>query len=367
MNQHYVSVESPNYSIIDSSESSYENDIEGEAKIFDNGAVDTFQSMLAKWVARNQISNIATNELLKLMRSFGHNNLPNDVRTLLNTRRSIEVKFKCGGEYICFGLQKCILTNLIKISNKYKIDLVVNIDGLLLFKSSSVQIWPILYRFSKLPPFSVATFCGNAKLSSEEELLEDFLEELTSLCLSGVKHAGKNSPSSVYFCCGAPERQFLKSIIRHNGYNASKSCEIRGQYIIGRVTFEGLEYPLSTDIGFNLCNYKEHQKILISLSRVNLSCTSGFVLDIIHLVYLGAVKRILTYLYEGPNVSRIAPAQRLPCKSIFYNLMAKCHLSLAEFKQLKATEFKNFLLYTAIVVLKDIVSHQIYHHSWHYL
>ena len=94
VNQHYVSVESPNYSIIDSSESSYENDIEGEARIFDNGAEDTFQSMLAKWVVRNQISNIATNELLKLMRSFGHDNLPNDVRTLLNTRRSIEVKFK---------------------------------------------------------------------------------------------------------------------------------------------------------------------------------------------------------------------------------------------------------------------------------
>ena len=109
VNQDYVLVESPNHSIIDSSESSDENDIEGEARISDNGAEDMFQSMLAKWVVQNQISNIVTNELLKLMRSFSHNNLPNDVRRLLNTPRSVEVKFKCGGEYIYFGLQKCIL------------------------------------------------------------------------------------------------------------------------------------------------------------------------------------------------------------------------------------------------------------------
>ena len=84
------------------------------------------------------------------MQSFGHNNLPNDVRTLLNTLKSIEVKVKCGGEYVYFGLQKCILRNLIKISNIDKIELVVNIDGLPLFKSPSVQIWPILCRFLKI-------------------------------------------------------------------------------------------------------------------------------------------------------------------------------------------------------------------------
>ena len=112
--------------------------------------------------------------------------------------------------------------------------MVVNIDGLLSSKSSSVQIWPILRRFSKLAPFSVAIFCGNVKLSSEEELLEDFLEKLTSLCLSGMKHARKDYLLSVkYFCCNAPERQFLKSIISHNGYNACERCEIQGNILMG--------------------------------------------------------------------------------------------------------------------------------------
>ena len=229
---------------------------------------------------------------------------------------------------------------MIKISNIDKIELVVNIDGLPLFKSSSVQIWPILCRFSKLPPFSVAIFCGNAKPSSEEELLEDFLEELTSLCLSGVKHAGKHYPLSVkYFCCDAPARQFLKSIISHNGYNACEHCEIRGQYINGRVIFEGLDYPLRTDIGFNLCNYKEHQKSLCSLSRISFPCCSGFVLDIMHLVYLGVVKRILTYLCEGPNISRLAPAQKAAISKYLLRLTGKMPSefvqqprSLAEFK-----------------------------------
>ncbi|XP_065641167.1 uncharacterized protein LOC136073496 [Hydra vulgaris] len=370
VNQNFGLFEGPNDSVTDSHESSDENDNDEEVRVSDNGAEDIFQPMLAKWVVRNQIFNIATNELLKLMQSIGHNYLPNDVRTLLNTPRSVEVKVKCGGEYIYFGLQKCILKILNKLSNINKIDLVVNIDGFPLYKSSSVEIWPILCQFSISLPFSVAIFCGNAKPSSESEFLEDFLEELTSLSFNGVEHAGKHYPVSLkYFCCDAPARQFLKSITSHTGYNACERCEIPGEYLNHRVIFEGLHFPLRTDIGFNLFNYKEHQKSICSLSSRNVPCISGFVLDIMHLVYLGVVKRILKYLYQGPKVSRLAPAQKAAISDYLLQLngkmpseFARQPRSLAEFKRWKATEFKNFLLYTGMVVLKNIVSRQMYHH-----
>lgn len=41
-----------------------------------------------------------------------------------------------------------------------------NIDGLPLFKSSNVQIWPILCSVERFQPFVVAVFCGNEKPNS---------------------------------------------------------------------------------------------------------------------------------------------------------------------------------------------------------
>ena len=85
---------------------------------------------------------------------------------------------KCGAEYLYFGIEAGVLKNLSKYSKITdqiaSIDLLINVDGLLLFKSSSEQFWPILGQFNNLDVFDIALFYGPSKPSSVDEYLHDF-------------------------------------------------------------------------------------------------------------------------------------------------------------------------------------------------
>ena len=83
---------------------------------------------------------------------------------------------KCGGDYVYLGLlngiKRILSENQAAIPDK-KINLIVNVDGVPLYKSSSAQFCPILCRFHKLPPFIVAIYCGNKKPSNVEDFVLD--------------------------------------------------------------------------------------------------------------------------------------------------------------------------------------------------
>ena len=83
---------------------------------------------------------------------------------------------KCGGDYVYLGLlngiKRILSENQAAIPDK-KINLIVNVDGVPLYKSSSAQFCPILCRFHKLPPFIVAIYYGNKKPSNVEDFVLD--------------------------------------------------------------------------------------------------------------------------------------------------------------------------------------------------
>lgn len=110
----------------------------------------TFTGKLREWVVKNRISNVAVNELLKILQEKITDDLPSDSRTLLNTIRDIEVKSVEPGQYYHFGLKNAITNIFANLGSFYtlcKIQVVeinVNVDQLLLSKSSSSQVYPIL-------------------------------------------------------------------------------------------------------------------------------------------------------------------------------------------------------------------------------
>lgn len=92
-----------------------------------------------------------------------------------------------------------------------------SIDGLPLFKSSNVQIWPILCSVKRFQPFVVAVFCGNEKPSSVSDFMSEFLEELTRIQHDGISLKGETLNVKVNaFICDAPAR--------HNAYNSCRRC-----------------------------------------------------------------------------------------------------------------------------------------------
>ena len=64
--------------------------------------------------------------------------------------------------------------------------LSINIDGVPLFKSSGIQLWPILCSVRQFEPFVVAVFCGDAKPNSVQEYISEYVSELANLQQNGI-------------------------------------------------------------------------------------------------------------------------------------------------------------------------------------
>ena len=154
--------------------------------------------------------------------------------TILRTPHRVVTMKKCGGDYVYLGLlngiRQILSENQAAIRDE-KINLMVNVDSVPLYKSSCAQFWPILCRFHKLPPFIVAIYYGNKKPSNVEDFVLDFFTEYRKSRNDGVEFGGVKLSIEIFsFVCDVPARQFLKSIKGHNGYWSCELCEIQGLY-----------------------------------------------------------------------------------------------------------------------------------------
>ena len=146
------------------------------------------------------------------------------------------------GKYTYFVVRKTI-EKIVTTSNytDRKSNLTVNIDGLPLFKSSSLQLWPILIRFSSFKPVPVALYCGYKKPDMGEYLVV-FVDEMEKLLSEPLVVNGSNYKLSIYtFTCDAPARALLKGIVQHMGYYACEKCKMKGTSIKGRIVYDRIE------------------------------------------------------------------------------------------------------------------------------
>ena len=311
------------------------------------------------------------NDLLCILRKQGHQ-LPKDARTVLNTPRTVPLVDKCNGQYKYFGIKTGILHSLdhsLSFDND-AIELCINIDGLPLFKSVKGEFWPILCKFDRFEPFVVALFFGTGKPFPVEDYCSDFLEELRTLQQDGLTHNEKSYRVKVKcFVCDAPARAFLKCVRGHNSTFGCERCQVQGVWE-GRIVYRsGVVAAARTDQAFADFVYRDHQKVLSPLADAGVLCVSQFSLDYMHLVCLGTVKRMMCFWQKGPASCRVS-ARHL--KEVSENLeqlqgrmpseFARQPRSLLDKDRWKATEFRQFLLYTGPIVLKGVLSEEVYNH-----
>ena len=224
----------------------------------------SFREELASWATKHHCRRGPINELLQILRKQGYR-LPKDSRTLLTTPAKVTTLEKCGGQYIYLGIEhgvRQVLSNYPSLQEKMKsIDLMINVDGLPLFKSSNAQFWPILGSFDGFHVFVIALFYGESKPNSVEDYLNDFLEEFEKLKVNGIQfNSQKLSLDIKCLLCDAPARSFLKCAVGHTGYYACERCLIKGVWN-GRVVFNFHEScPLRTDEEFAELQHPNHQK-----------------------------------------------------------------------------------------------------------
>lgn len=171
---------------------------------------------IANWAVSFGISIVALTALLSIL-NVTHPNLPKDGRTLLKTKTHYAIQEKAGGNYHHFGILSSLKATISKyaktLAEGMTLGLQININGLPLFKSSTVQLWPILGLLVTIPmkePVVIGAYCGPKKPSSATEFLSDFVNELQEL-EAGFCFGDKNLKIELHtVVCDAPARAFVK-------------------------------------------------------------------------------------------------------------------------------------------------------------
>ena len=340
----------------------------------DDDSEDSLRNMIIDWTAQYNISQNALTSLLNILHSH-HPDLPRDARTLLKDRQSVfHVRDIQGGQFCYVGLAAGIQSQLHDLNpppDCNSLTLSINIDGLPLFKSSNTNVWPILALINESKsrvPFVIALFTGNGKPTDLDEFLGEFVEDINKAERHGLTVENKLYYAKIIsFVCDAPARALLKNIKGHSGYSACERCVQRGTYRNGRMAYSMTDSLARTNIKFNELDDKNHHHGPTPLSRLNVGLVSNFVLDYMHLVCLGVVRRLIGFWTKGPlkfrqgrqtvmNISQhlIGLQPYMPTEFV------RKPRGLNEVDRWKATEFRQFLIYYGPVVLKGRLPVKLY-------
>lgn len=270
---------------------------------------NSFEDDLRQWALEHKLTHRALNGLLAILKKQGHL-LPVDCRTLLATPNTNTTETKCGGQYKYYSLEKGICRYLNQVERN-AVHISVNIDGIPLFRSNGVQFWPILVKCCRSDPFIVAMCSGKKKPSPIEEYFQDFLTEYKHLKDYGIVFQGQTYSVSIdALICDAPARAYLNCIKGHTSYDSCERCLIRGTRVEGRIVFSEQISTSRTDDSFSRVEYKSHQNDVSPFIAAGIPCVSSFVLDYMHMVCLGVVRRLLMYLTRGPKICRLSARQK---------------------------------------------------------
>lgn len=347
---------------------------------------DSLAGELSLWAIQYNVTHAALKELLHILGK--HHRLPKDPRTLLRTLRSSSaiglrnMKGSDGreGEYVYFGVEKELLKSLENdfpqnIDLPSVISMLFNVDGLPLYKSSAKQFWPILGKVyspkvSFGSVFVVAIFFGSSKPSSIDEFLHDFVAEMRCLKQSGISFRSKRLTIKIAgFSCDAPARAFVKCIKGHTAYFGCEKCTQRGKYVDGRLTYPEIDAERRTVMSFSAQIQEEHHKGVTPLLELEIDVVDGFPLDYMHLVCLGAMRKLILNWMRGDHEVRISYAQVTICSDRLSQFtpcvcseFSRKPRSLFEIDRWKAVELRNFLIYFGPLVLRSVLPDELYHH-----
>lgn len=332
------------------------------------------QSSLADWAIEFGISLIALTALLSILKIY-HSPLPKDGRTLLKTKTSYNITSVAGGLFhycgILNSIQKFLDLIWSTLPDKHVFKLQLNFDGLPIFKSTSVQFWPILgllQGYTK-KPILIGLFCGTSKPNSLTEYLNDLVQELKVLKDGFLFKQKIFFLNVVSVVCDTPARAFIRGVKSHNAYHGCDKCHQTGVRKSNRMTFPEVNARCRSDDSFRQVTDEQHHVQQSPFIEVGIDMITCFPYDYMHLVCLGVMRRLLDLWIgtTGPLHCRISCSQAsmvsdrlLALRNYIPSEFARRPRALLERCRWKATEFRQFLLYTGPVVLRGVVEPQIY-------
>ncbi len=224
------------------------------------------KNRLHDWAVTFNISQAAVTALLHILWLAGLE-VPKDARTLLKTPEETQIKQISGGNYYHLGVEKGILASLRRNDNLTdstvsKLSLNINVDGLPLFRSSNVQLWPILGNIatlSKADVFIIGLYSGASKPANVTTFLHDFVVEMKNIISNCLNDLNRHYAVEINaIICDAPAQSSIKCIKGHGGYSACERCTQTGVYTDRKMTYPELHAALRTDADFSVHKDEEH-------------------------------------------------------------------------------------------------------------
>lgn len=324
-----------------------------------------FLQSIRKWAIQENVNHSQLSSLLKVLQQHDcFAEIPVDARTIMATSAPSKTLIKTweDGDFVYFGLTE----EIIKYPDIKEFVLQINVDGLPLFHSSRLQLWPILGNFVGVTkePFVIGIFCGDKKPSDPNVFLNDFVEDFKRTCVELTKSNIKLYIRS--FICDAPARAYIKGIKGHTGYYGCDKCEVEGSTVQNRVVFLETDCRKRTDESFRSRRNEDHHRLTeLKLEEIpGLDMIENFPVDYMHLVCIGVTKKFLTFLVKGkPGAQKLTSLQIRSISTKLKLISTRCVCEFArkprgleDMDRWKATEWRQFLLYSGFVVLKDIIS-----------
>lgn len=327
------------------------------------------------------ISHTRLDKLLKILRRRLLPGLPKSAKTFLQTTKAkyaIEKWDDNGNEFVYFGMREQLRKILNPRLHPDKIIyLFINADGMQLFRSSRRQFWPILCLIyseeDAYKPFPVAIHSGNHKPSEVEKYLKDFVEELNQLYRDGLMVDGQKYAVVVKaFICDRPARAFLKCIKNHGAYWACERCTVRGERVERRTIYpiDGTVDERTDDSFRNQTNAEHHtgfSPLLDITPPINL--VVSFVIDFMHLLCLGVMKKLLMYWLKSRLSVRLSYTSKAVLSQFLIQMQHQipCDFqrttrTLADISYFKATEFKFILLYAGPIIFRKVLPKNVFKH-----
>ena len=352
----------------------------------------TGNEKLFHWTNKFKISESCYSELTNMLADLNLDEVPIDLRQLKKQRLighecfSAVEEVDAGND--CKMMYFGIASNIFMLSKNHRmlesIKLYINIDGLPLFRSSSKTFWTILGKVPKIcnRPFIIGLSYGDSK-PDLDMFLQPFVDEVNEIADAEI-YIDENlsillEPKDIVAICDVPAKCYCKNVKGHTGYNSCHYCKIEGVNIASEDGRSNQRIFLETNCEKRTmdCFQDNDDSDHCSgpspfLEIVGFDIVEQFPLDGMHLCFLGVTKRLLSFYVKGVRNSKIAKlsaaqiSQLSTCIKSFSTYfppeLPRRPRGLNTLDKWKAVEFKNFLLYIGIIVLRGIVADNVYEH-----
>lgn len=342
---------------------------------------DDFEKEIASWVVNSKIGAMHVDSLLRIIKKKVPE-MPVTCRTLLNTPKNAYENIipMCNGNYLHIGLQNMLTMFLSKhkIGSK-KLVIDVGIDGTPSTNSSDTELWPIMINvvgFDEV--LLVGSYFGPGKPKDDNKSSEEFLKPFVTETLEIFETGGITYENDIYelhfraFVMDAPARAFIMNTMLYTGYQSCTKCIIDGIRIANRTVFHGVGYMPRTNFTFRsrIHNDHHHSNDITMIERLPIDCVKNVPIDSMHNVFLGVTKQLLLlwihnrkkpYSISAKNIRVLSQrifdiAKQMPSE------FSREPRILKHLKRYKATEFRQFALYTLPIILEDLLPLQYYDH-----